>query len=133
MIWSKALVEKFHGSPFCPPPPNFLEEHFEQKAESVVSFGGRVALLPPVDLHSEFQSVLLSGLRDRKIGKYSTLHDNAVFVYGYDHPETLRLAYMCVFYHARLIHISPVLVLQGWLLPRLPQTRARPSRKYFRT
>ena len=111
MIWSKALVEKFHNSPFYPPPPNFLEKHFEQKAESIFSFGSRVAMLLPTDLHSEFQSVLLSGLRDRRIGVYSKLHDNAVFVYGYDHPETVRLAYMCVLLHVRSIHISGILVL----------------------
>lgn len=43
------------------------------------------------------QGYLLGALRDASfVGSYSNWHDNAVYKLGYDHPETIRLAYMQV-------------------------------------
>ena len=39
---------------------------------------------------------LLLGLAEDKVGKYSTFHENAMYSVGYNHPETVRLAYMFV-------------------------------------
>ncbi|KAG2159731.1 RNA dependent RNA polymerase-domain-containing protein [Suillus bovinus] len=55
---------------------------------------------PPDDLSENFhkntlRSFLLGGLRDiSSVGKYSNLHDVAVYTLGYAHKETIRLAYM---------------------------------------
>lgn len=68
------------------------------------------------DLIPHLQSFLLGGLRDiSSVGKYSNLHDLAVYTLGYVHKETIRLAYMYVvnftstetvyFYHCRFCNI----------------------------
>ncbi|KAF8195804.1 RNA dependent RNA polymerase-domain-containing protein [Mycena galopus ATCC 62051] len=44
---------------------------------------------------AEMQSYLLSAVRDMAIvGKYSNWHINSTYMHGYEHPETIRLAYM---------------------------------------
>lgn len=37
---------------------------------------------------------LLIGLSESKVGRYSMLHENAIWKSGYAHQDTIRLAYM---------------------------------------
>lgn len=62
---------------------------------------------PPngIEFVHELQNYLLGNLRDTSVvGKYSNMHENAIYTLGYRSPETIRLAYMYVYaniiYHA---------------------------------
>lgn len=94
LIWAPAIVETFSNSPFTPAPQEFLGNNFEREVESVDAFRERAAALPPGEAQKEFQSILLLGLSDSKVGLYSNFHDNATYAYGYADPRTIRLAYM---------------------------------------
>ncbi len=39
---------------------------------------------------------LLTGFSDSKTGLYSMFHENTIWKYGYDHPNTIRNAFMLV-------------------------------------
>lgn len=104
VIWHKPLVDPFINSPLTAPPPNFLSNHFDSNAQTFAEFSNRHSKAQPEALMSEFMPVLLSGLSDSKVGSYSVLHESSMFVNGYDHLETIRLAYMCVLY-ALSVHL----------------------------
>jgi RNA-dependent RNA polymerase len=43
----------------------------------------------------QVQKWLLGAVRDTTlVGKYSTFHEIATYLHGYDHPDTIRMAYM---------------------------------------
>lgn len=42
----------------------------------------------------EIRKILLSNLSNTRVGTYSKFHDNSTYNLGYDHPTTIRLAYM---------------------------------------
>lgn len=92
----KAIVDVFINKTLCGPPENFEMDYFEVAKESITDFSNRNALLSPTKVLSEFQGVLLSGLADSDLGRYSQLHDSASYVHGYNHDITIRLAYMYV-------------------------------------
>lgn len=79
-----------------PPPPNFIEDHFDSQPEKVAAFHHRVAAMSSRERNHEVIKVLLRALNDSKVGKYSNFHDNAVYAYGYDDPRSILLAYLCV-------------------------------------
>lgn len=79
-----------------PPPPNFLEDHFDSEPEKVDAFHRRVSEMSSRERNHEVIKVLLRALNDSKVGKYSNFHDNAVYAYGYDDPRSILLAYLCV-------------------------------------
>lgn len=101
MVWQADIVQNFTNAPFVPASPNFEQDHFEPTKESVDRFVARVGQLEPDGLQKEVSSTMLLGLADARVGQYSILHDNATFVWGYDHPETVRLAYLCVGFYFR--------------------------------
>ena len=94
VTWEPALVEPFCNHEFVPEPDGLKERYFDRKVESVQDFGHRVSNLP--DRANELLQVLLGGLGNPMVGKYSNFHDNAVYSKGYMDPETVRLAYMYV-------------------------------------
>lgn len=63
--------------------------------EKVATFLARTVTQGPLEKTLELQKYLLGALQDPSIvGKYSKMHDNAVYRYGYGHPKAIRLAYM---------------------------------------
>ncbi|RPD82709.1 hypothetical protein L226DRAFT_35401 [Lentinus tigrinus ALCF2SS1-7] len=42
----------------------------------------------------KLQEALLCGLVTAPIGQYSSFHENAIYMNGYDHPDTIRIAFM---------------------------------------
>ncbi|KII94231.1 hypothetical protein PLICRDRAFT_675257 [Plicaturopsis crispa FD-325 SS-3] len=88
------LVEPFVNPLFFPAPPDFLEKNFEKDVELVPAFLARIRNMSPQVAQEAFQGILLLSLADTKVGLYSTFHDYAVYIFGYDHPFTIRLAYM---------------------------------------
>ncbi|PFH49062.1 hypothetical protein AMATHDRAFT_64002 [Amanita thiersii Skay4041] len=94
IIRESCLVKYFQSKPLVPEPKNLQQECFEVNAETLDAFSERSILLSKPVVQQQFQEVLLSGLNDAKVGIYSGFHDQAIIKLGYDHPETIRLAYM---------------------------------------
>jgi len=96
-IWQPAIVSAFKNAPLqYSSPPKDLLDNFKKEtshvSEIVAKHGSH-----PASMESQIQSFLLGGLHDQSlIGKYSNFHDIAIYTLGYRHPETTRLAYMCV-------------------------------------
>lgn len=74
-------------------PPD-LRDNFEREVEEVTAFMERTSKLPTLSKERELCMKLLLGLSDSKVGLYSQFHDNASYSQGYNHSETVRLAYM---------------------------------------
>lgn len=95
-IWQPEIVDDFVNADtkFADPPADLMS-FFEKENETVADFLLRTSGMSDSERMREFQKVLLSALRDPSIyGMYSTMHDNAIYGLGYDHPHTIRLAYM---------------------------------------
>lgn len=118
-------------------PPDNLLENFHKDTLRVDGFLQRHQRSKPDFVH-QLQSFLLGGLRDiSSTGKYSNLHDLAVYTLGYAHEETIRLAYMYVrntatienifLYHYRFCNI-----LDGAKsgLTVLPEIMKRDTKRY---
>lgn len=97
VIWQPELVDPFVNAPlsFSEEPPE-VAACFKEKNATVREFLERTAGMTPGQRLLEMQKqYLLSSIRDRAVvGKYSNWHINATYSLGYDHPETIRLAYM---------------------------------------
>ncbi len=94
IIREECLVKHFENKPFVPEPENLQQECFELNAETVDGFVQRTVILSASDSQWEFQHSLLSGLNDSKMKFYSGFHEYAMFKYGYDHINTVKMAYM---------------------------------------
>jgi hypothetical protein len=95
VIWDPCIVEKFVNSDlkYSVPPPE-LDDCFERSNESVNDFRERIESESVTTQMRETQRFLLRSLRNPFIlGRYSNYHDNSTYVYGYDHPKTILLAY----------------------------------------
>ncbi|KAH0837829.1 RNA dependent RNA polymerase-domain-containing protein [Lanmaoa asiatica] len=91
--WYKPLVEQFRGSPLCTAPSN-LSTFFEREVEHVRTFDVRVSQLGNKQAQQAFQTVLLLGLAETRVGLYSKFHDAAVYEFGYGSQKAIHLAYM---------------------------------------
>jgi hypothetical protein len=114
VYWDPALVEPFQNSEehYANVPEDFVENNFEKEVVKVEEF---LQALKNEGADEETmianqQTYLLGALQDDKAAgscKYclawadlleltadSDLHGNAVYIFGFDHPETVRLARM---------------------------------------
>lgn len=74
-------------------PNEFLTEHFERNEEKVADFVTRISATEDrAKAQLEFQKALFSGVMNPLVSRYSKFHEISVYMHGYDHPETLRLA-----------------------------------------
>jgi hypothetical protein len=94
IIREECLVKPFKNKPFVPEPENLQQECFELNAETVDGFMQRTVILSLSNSQWEFQHSLLSGLNDSKMKFYSGFHEYAMFRYGYDDVNTVKMAYM---------------------------------------
>ncbi|THH18623.1 hypothetical protein EW146_g2394 [Bondarzewia mesenterica] len=94
VTWDPSIVEPFRNSSFIPAPVDFINTNFDRQIETVEAFARRISNVSPDIAHREMIKVLLGGLTNSEIGRYSTFHDNAVYACGYTHPKAVRLAYM---------------------------------------
>ncbi|KAM6498847.1 RNA dependent RNA polymerase domain containing protein [Amanita muscaria] len=92
IIRESCLVKPFQNKPLIPEPPALQRECFDVNVETVHQFSQRQ--LPDSDFQKKFQYELLAGLNDAKVGLYSMFHEYAGYKYGYNHSETVRMAYM---------------------------------------
>jgi len=75
--------------------PKGLADNFARNTETVSDVLQRIRSAPHIIQLRELQKFLLGAIRDTSIvGKYSSFHDYAIYVLGYDHPDTIRLNYM---------------------------------------
>lgn len=94
ITWTNEIVSAFRPPPSSPPPDGFLKEYFERDVETVLEFSNQHIGKSEDQLAVEIRTILLSGLSNTRVGIYSRFHDNAIYNLGYDHPTTIRLAYM---------------------------------------
>ena len=87
------LTGNFKRPAFVQEPAKFLERNFEKMVESVPGFLRRLSQKSENRI-LETHKVILRGLYDTKVGLYSHFHDLAVYIHGYNHFKTQRLAYM---------------------------------------
>ena len=91
VIVEPELVNAFENHALVDPPNKLLEANFEREIEKVSEF---LVNCSSKSREREVFKRLLLGLSDTKVGQYSNFHENAVYHLGYNHPETVRLAYM---------------------------------------
>lgn len=88
------IVSTFNPPPSNPPPAGFLKKYFERDVETVLDFCKQHRGKSGGQLADEIRKILLSNLSNTRVGIYSKFHDNSTYHLGYDHPTTIRLAYM---------------------------------------
>jgi len=88
------IVSAFKSPTSSPPPDGFLQEYFERDVETVLDFCNQHKGKSEDQLAVEIRAILLSGIGNTRVGLYSKFHDNTTYHLGYDHPITIRLAYM---------------------------------------
>ncbi|VDC03109.1 unnamed protein product [Peniophora sp. CBMAI 1063] len=95
VIWDPSIVQPFCNAPIelADAPADFEEKNFLRENEKVSEFLERVGP-DPKDIVRGLQDAQMKSISEAPIGIYSSAHDNAAFVLGYDHPETLRLGRM---------------------------------------
>ncbi|KAF4611719.1 hypothetical protein D9613_004267 [Agrocybe pediades] len=96
VIFNQEIVSTFHSQPFTNPPPNFIQENFEasSKVETVEEFCVRATMLDRRQTSEEFLKHLISNLNQSQVGLYSMMHEVSCITQGYDHDESIRLAYI---------------------------------------
>ncbi|KDQ17068.1 hypothetical protein BOTBODRAFT_30455 [Botryobasidium botryosum FD-172 SS1] len=92
MIWQPEVVDAFTNSSFAEPPKDLNDSLVGRPPESAVDFQARTASMSEDDVRKAYQLHLLRGLSQSQVGLYSNFHTNAIYAFGYGHPETLRLA-----------------------------------------
>ncbi|GJE86474.1 RNA dependent RNA polymerase [Phanerochaete sordida] len=94
-IFNSSIVNHFVQPAFTAEPTNFLRDYFEpqDRIPTVASVVQEMASRP-ADAALILRRHLLIGLTESKTGKYSMYNENAMYRYGYGHPDTIRLGYM---------------------------------------
>ncbi|THG93647.1 hypothetical protein EW026_g7646 [Hermanssonia centrifuga] len=95
-IFDPALVTPFENSSITSPPDGFLDKNFqpESAVQRVASLHAELSTVSSQRRCKILQNCLLSGLSDARIGIYSKYHEVMIYARGYDHPETIRNAFM---------------------------------------
>lgn len=97
--WDPEFVDPFKPADkhYADPPAALVDCLSKVNSISGSDFREQIAYLPPSKRVPALQKYLLAALRDASlVGKYSTLWTNSIYLNGYHHSETVRLAYMCV-------------------------------------
>ncbi|TFK42152.1 RNA dependent RNA polymerase-domain-containing protein [Crucibulum laeve] len=94
IVVENRIVAPFCNQPFSFPPDNLIEQDFERDVETVTAFCQRATSVAVPGQQKAFLDVLLLSLTDSKVGLYSGIHENAVKMYGYQDPKTIRVAYI---------------------------------------
>lgn len=71
-------------------------DNFEQEVKTVEELGIELGRESTEAGQRAFQEHLLMGLCDSQVGLYSYFHDNAIWKHGYNHPNSILMAYMYV-------------------------------------
>lgn len=93
-IWDHSVVEPFHNPPLHRPPENILNANFEAEGTILTVKELNEQLFAAADPSAVLRRHLLTGLTQSKVGIYSKYHDAAMYMFGYAHEKTLRIAHM---------------------------------------
>lgn len=96
LIWQPEVVEHFINAPlhFSIEPPEVKAAFFKQK-KTVTEFLEETSTFSSEETQLKLQQYLLGALNQPSlVGQYSNFHLTSLYVNGYRHPETIRLAYM---------------------------------------
>ncbi len=96
-IYDPRIVEPFENSKLFTAPDNFLKDNFEDQGriQQVSALTTEMEQSADPDARrGKLQEALLCGLVTAPIGQYSSMHENAIYMNGYDHPDTVRIAFM---------------------------------------
>ncbi|KAG6907743.1 hypothetical protein DXG01_007543 [Tephrocybe rancida] len=96
VIWTPDIVEHFQNADekYSKEPEGLNLCFSSDSNEKVVEFLNRTSTSSHLEKALAIQVYLLGALRNPSIvGHYSTMHDNAVYHFGYSHPRTIKLAY----------------------------------------
>ncbi|EKM61658.1 uncharacterized protein PHACADRAFT_135496 [Phanerochaete carnosa HHB-10118-sp] len=98
-IWDPALVKPFTNAELVTVPDGFKEENFEPEDEIVAVQTLWEDIDPARRSDAQERSVILqrhlvSGVSASRTGLYSKYHDLAMFMFGYAHEQTQRIALM---------------------------------------
>ncbi|KAH9484476.1 RNA-dependent RNA polymerase 1 [Psilocybe cubensis] len=94
-IWLDSIVTAFKNADetIYGNEPEGVDICFLRDKETVGDFVERTKSMKPPDREGAMQKYLLSGLADPSlIGKYSTMHDNAIYTHGYSSYKSRKLA-----------------------------------------
>lgn len=99
VIWQPEVVQHFTNAEPCPPPDD-LNDAFVQAKEKVSDFLIRTAVDDPEQRIREVQrTFILNPICLRmETGRYSNMHENSAYMYGYSDPKTTRLGHMYVYF-----------------------------------
>jgi len=101
VYWDLEMVRHFRNAnnKFSVEPPGLAACFSSTDGnEKVQEFVERTAAWSPSERTLVMQTYLLGALRDTSVvGKYSSMHDNAIYSLGYSNPRTVKLAYKYVF------------------------------------
>ncbi|KAJ6479270.1 RNA dependent RNA polymerase-domain-containing protein [Mycena vitilis] len=93
-IWLEEFCNHFSNQPFTPAPEGFMSNNFEQEVKTVEQVETELCGKSSEDAQLTFQEHLLLGLRESQVGLYSYFHDNAIWRHGYNHPNSILMAYI---------------------------------------
>ncbi|KAJ7631701.1 RNA dependent RNA polymerase-domain-containing protein [Mycena polygramma] len=93
-IWLEEFCNHFSNQPFTPAPEGFMSTNFEQEVKTVEQVETELCGKSSGDAQLAFQEHLLLGLRESQVGLYSYFHDNAIWRHGYNHPNSILMAYI---------------------------------------
>ncbi|KAJ7596377.1 RNA dependent RNA polymerase-domain-containing protein [Mycena floridula] len=94
VTWEPNLLRQFRPTALVPQPPNLQAENFEETVMTLAQFEAMIQTKSSFEAQVAFMNLMLSGFTDGLVGIYSTYHDAAVFHYGLNSKEAIRLAYM---------------------------------------
>lgn len=95
-IFDKEMVDRFVEPPITQEPSDLMQ-YFEP-IDTILSVGQANEELKSSKLLGDaarlLQKYLLTGLCENRVGLYSMMHENCIYEFGYDHPDTIRVAHM---------------------------------------
>ena len=98
-IYDPRIVKRFANSELVTAPESFLKVNFEDQGKIQQVSALVTEMDQAVDSEArrrKLQEALLCGLTTAPIGLYSSFHENAIYMQGYNHPDTIRVALMYV-------------------------------------
>jgi len=108
-MWSPTLVLPFkNADPKLGSEPPGLDRGFTRDQEKGRAFLERTGGWESSKREQAMQVYLLGALRDTSlVGKYSSMHINTMYRFGYNHPRTVKLAYK---------YVSLTTLLESWFI-----------------
>ena len=98
VIWDPSLVKDFKNKSLTECAKDVISEVFLSldDVENAAQFCHQIYALLLRAAHEAFQEMSMASVAESNVGIYSMCHDDCVTVFGYEHPKSIRLAYMYI-------------------------------------